>query len=274
MKNTENERLKIVRNSLNLSQYKFSSMVGLLQGSYSDVERGKANLSKSVKLIIDNLFGKDVLWFIENGGERPNFDRIINCNDDFTDKKLTNTKNKNTEQNEQTEKFGIVEKSRRLDTPTKKPNDNMLAIVSDISDGLPGTYGNYIPIYDAPLAQLVNKNNPYRFSVAHINHPVFAGCDAVMRAKGNRMQPLIDDGFLMGVKEIEWQSYFPKGSIYAIITKNFEMLGHVHESDSLNHLRLKYANGSFLDEELPKTEILSMWHVKLAVPAGNPRTFN
>lgn len=208
---------------------------------------------------------------LSNNEKEGEVSDIINCNDNFTPEKLTNTLN---EQNEQIEKFVNAEKSRRLDTPTKKPDDNMLAIVSDTSDELPGGFGNSIPIYDAPLAQLANKNQFSRFAVAYINHPVFAGCDAVMRAKGDRMQPHIDEGFLMGVKQIDWQTYYQKGSIYNILTKQFEMLAYVHAISDDGFLRLTYANDMYGMEDLPKDQVLSMWHVKLAVPAGNPRTFN
>lgn len=45
---TPNERLKQIRLEMNLSQVSFGKLLGLLQGSYSDIERGKVNPSSAV----------------------------------------------------------------------------------------------------------------------------------------------------------------------------------------------------------------------------------
>ncbi len=65
---TENERLKKIRKTLGLSQRVFSEAIGIKQGSYSDVERGKSGVSA---LIIKGLMTKyriDPLWLCEGKG--------------------------------------------------------------------------------------------------------------------------------------------------------------------------------------------------------------
>ncbi|GKX29187.1 hypothetical protein SH1V18_16670 [Vallitalea longa] len=49
---TSNERLKLLRKELNLSQKEFSSRIEMSQGGYSDIENNRANLTdKNIKLI-------------------------------------------------------------------------------------------------------------------------------------------------------------------------------------------------------------------------------
>jgi transcriptional regulator with XRE-family HTH domain len=65
---TENERLKIIRNELKLTQKDFSDALEIKQGSYSDVERGKAGISA---LLLKNLIRKfrvNPLWLCEGEG--------------------------------------------------------------------------------------------------------------------------------------------------------------------------------------------------------------
>jgi transcriptional regulator with XRE-family HTH domain len=65
---TENERLRIIRSKLNLTQKAFSESLEIKQGSYSDVERGKAGISA---LLLKNLIRKyrvNPLWLCEGEG--------------------------------------------------------------------------------------------------------------------------------------------------------------------------------------------------------------
>ncbi|MDX9846790.1 MAG: helix-turn-helix transcriptional regulator [Tenuifilaceae bacterium] len=66
---TENERLKTIRAELKLTQRAFSESLEIKQGSYSDVERGKAGISA---LLLKNLIRKyrvNPLWLCEGDGE-------------------------------------------------------------------------------------------------------------------------------------------------------------------------------------------------------------
>jgi DNA-binding XRE family transcriptional regulator len=42
---TENQRLKIIRKFFKATQVNFASSIGLTQAGYSDIERGKNNVS-------------------------------------------------------------------------------------------------------------------------------------------------------------------------------------------------------------------------------------
>jgi transcriptional regulator with XRE-family HTH domain len=65
---TENERLKIVRTHLGLTQRAFSEGLDIKQGSYSDVERGKAGVSAILLKSLIRKFRVNPLWLCEGEG--------------------------------------------------------------------------------------------------------------------------------------------------------------------------------------------------------------
>lgn len=68
--NTSSERLKIARKKLGFSQVYFSEALGIKQGSYSDIERGKVkDISESLLLILDMKFGINPEWLKTGRGE-------------------------------------------------------------------------------------------------------------------------------------------------------------------------------------------------------------
>ena len=66
---SENERLKEIRKSLNLTQREFSDALDIKQGSYSDVERGKAGISAILLKNLIRRFRVNPLWLCEGEGE-------------------------------------------------------------------------------------------------------------------------------------------------------------------------------------------------------------
>lgn len=68
---TENQRLKFIINSLNLTQKAFSEAIGIKQGSLSDVLRQKNGLkvSESIKFKLENLYSINRTWLETGEGE-------------------------------------------------------------------------------------------------------------------------------------------------------------------------------------------------------------
>ncbi len=66
---SENERLKEIRKSLDLTQREFSETLDIKQGSYSDVERGKAGISAVLLKNLIRRFRINPLWLCEGEGE-------------------------------------------------------------------------------------------------------------------------------------------------------------------------------------------------------------
>lgn len=65
---SENERLKEVRKILGLTQRQISEYLEIKQGSYSDVERGKAGISAVLLKNLIRRFRVNPLWLCEGEG--------------------------------------------------------------------------------------------------------------------------------------------------------------------------------------------------------------
>ncbi|MBN7817679.1 helix-turn-helix domain-containing protein [Algoriphagus pacificus] len=66
---TENQRLKIVRKFLNRTQVDFASSIGLTQAGYSDIERGKNNVSGKIKILLKREHDVNISWLETGDGE-------------------------------------------------------------------------------------------------------------------------------------------------------------------------------------------------------------
>jgi len=69
MQVNENQRLKIIRKVLKLKQMVFAASIGLTQGGYSDIERGKNNISGKIKLFLKNEHNINLNWLETGKGE-------------------------------------------------------------------------------------------------------------------------------------------------------------------------------------------------------------
>lgn len=64
-------RLKSIREELNIAQGNFALSIGLEQGSYSDLERGKTKkISKSVALLLELIYGINIDYLNSGKGEK------------------------------------------------------------------------------------------------------------------------------------------------------------------------------------------------------------
>ncbi|WP_339751174.1 helix-turn-helix transcriptional regulator [Algoriphagus aquimarinus] len=66
---TENQRLKIVRKFLSKTQVEFASSIGLTQAGYSDIERGKNNISGKIKILLKREHHVNITWLESGEGE-------------------------------------------------------------------------------------------------------------------------------------------------------------------------------------------------------------
>jgi DNA-binding XRE family transcriptional regulator len=69
---TENQRLKIFRTEMRRTQFEFAEVVGLKQGSYADVERGKVKVSGDIKNSLNKEFSLNIEWLETGQGDMVN----------------------------------------------------------------------------------------------------------------------------------------------------------------------------------------------------------
>jgi len=65
---TENWRLKEIRKNLGFTQKEFADSLGLKQGSYSDIERGKVGISGVLLKFLITKYRVNPLWLYEGTG--------------------------------------------------------------------------------------------------------------------------------------------------------------------------------------------------------------
>ena len=66
---TENERVKEVRKTLNLTLEKFGERIGVTRGSMSNIENGNRSLTEQMTKSICREFGVDYMWLTTGEGE-------------------------------------------------------------------------------------------------------------------------------------------------------------------------------------------------------------
>ncbi len=81
----EHERLKLVRKTLNQTQLEFSEALEIKQGSYSDVERGKAGISSALIKHLIRKFNVNPIWLIEGDGNMFIEQHQINSSSNFSE---------------------------------------------------------------------------------------------------------------------------------------------------------------------------------------------
>jgi len=69
MQVTENQRLKIFRKSVNLNQKEFGESLGLTQGGYSDIERGKNGVTNRIKIFLHQFHNLNIHWLETGEGD-------------------------------------------------------------------------------------------------------------------------------------------------------------------------------------------------------------
>ncbi|MBB6326936.1 MULTISPECIES: helix-turn-helix domain-containing protein [Algoriphagus] len=66
---TENQRIKIIRKFLGMTQVDFGASIGLTQAGYSDIERGKNNVSGKIKIMLKQVHQVNLAWLESGDGE-------------------------------------------------------------------------------------------------------------------------------------------------------------------------------------------------------------
>ncbi len=78
---TQNERVKEVRKSLNLTLEKFGERVGVGKTAISNIEKGNRNLTEQMTKSICREFGVDYIWLTTGEGEM-----FVDSDDDFLER--------------------------------------------------------------------------------------------------------------------------------------------------------------------------------------------
>lgn len=130
---SENERLKEIRKALELTQREFSETLDIKQGSYSDVERGKAGISAILLKNLIRRFRVNPLWLCEGEG-----DMFI----ESTDSKTSSFKNQDIATKQKLAR-SFIEKEQSVDSLEQTRNlelqhdnlENLKSIIDFLNQG-------------------------------------------------------------------------------------------------------------------------------------------
>jgi transcriptional regulator with XRE-family HTH domain len=134
-----------------------------------------------------------------------------------------------------------------------------------------------VPIYDIEfsagqmLKLIESRDNQY--PIGFLNIPEVSGCDAIIRAKGDGMEPRIMDGDWLGIKKHDdWKAWLPLGYIYAIDTNNFQLVKYIKKGSTPETFTIVSENKQYEDDEIPKDKINEVWAVKAILPFSRIET--
>lgn len=78
---TQNERVKEIRKSFNLTMEKFGDRIGVSKATISNIENGNRNLTEQMTKSICREFGVDYIWLTTGEGEM-----FVDSDDDFMER--------------------------------------------------------------------------------------------------------------------------------------------------------------------------------------------
>jgi transcriptional regulator with XRE-family HTH domain len=198
---TVNERVRLVRNALNLTQKDFGNRVTLAQTYLSQIEKGSRNVTEKIFKIICHEFNVNEEWLRTGKGEMFNsygdnilFDISKKYRLDELDEKILLTYIKLNAN--QRKVFKDYIKSLIDDSLTDNIPDNVLAFTR-IKSEIPAVY-KVDGKYKVPVIGRVSGGQPITAIENHYDTiETSIKCDLALELKGDSMEPDYPDGCIL-----------------------------------------------------------------------------
>lgn len=115
------------------------------------------------------------------------------------------------------------------------------------------------PFYDLDFSCIINNDT---HPSSYIEVPWCDDIDFWVRANGDSMSPKIENGDVIGLKEIkDWDKFLVMGEIYAIVTVNgFKAIRIIDASTQSNHFSLR-AKSDKTSQDIDKSTITKVYKV-------------
>ena len=99
--------------------------------------------------------------------------------------------------------------------------------------------------------------------IGYVNMPNVSKSASLIRANGDSMRPIINDGDFIAVREVTDFDDIFYGQIYLVLTAQNRMVKYVRKADDEeNYVILRSANPEYDDIKMPKSRILKMFMVE------------
>src|ERR1700761_9200766 len=217
MKTTENQRIKILRKHLKLSQQMFAESIGLKQGTYSGIESGANPLSTRAKIIIQNLYNVNANWLESGIG-----DMILSAPEESYPTTTTRSHSHTT---------GRIARPNLPLTYYKMINDE--------------TKTDYlIPVFDrystGVLSPLLDPDSQGPAPIAILRKDLQTDCELVVQHKDKAMDNVLRPKCYLGIKRLhKFKETIIPGMICIVVLDEYTIERYVHADDSPNMLLLK-----------------------------------
>ena len=229
---TENERIKILRLELKYSQGDFAKELGLKQGSYSDIERGRTTISSTVMRIVQQKWNISPNWLILGKGPMYLHDyRDIDLNLVNEDRTKYNTEVTVTD----TEGHTLI------------PVINIKAAAGLPTNFERPTFYKNLPTISMPMQQ-------YR-----------KGNWALIQASGDSMETTISHGQWMMCQRLYDQLDIKDGNVYVVLLQSGPVVKRVlNRVKQRGTLVLQSDNPAYNMIEVNASEdVLQVWRVEM-----------
>lgn len=121
------------------------------------------------------------------------------------------------------------------------------------------------PFYDVDFALgfATMYNDTPNVPSKYVSVPGYERADFWCRTSGDSMQPMINGGDMIALKEVlDWQDFLPLNEVYAIITTNdLRTVKVVRKGSDDIHLTLHAYNEAYEDQEISKETISKVFKV-------------
>jgi SOS-response transcriptional repressor LexA len=122
------------------------------------------------------------------------------------------------------------------------------------------------PVYDID-ATCGDLSRPIVFTdehiIGHVNLPNVSSNAVIIRANGDSMEPHINDGDWIAVREVFNFNELYYGQVYLVITEELRLLKYLRkDEDEQNYILLRSENDRYDDIRLAKSSIRSLFVVE------------
>lgn len=246
MENPENQRLKEFRKSLNLTQSELTDRLGIAQGSYSDVERGRKSISFHLLKKLVEIYDLNPDWIITGDGNMTRSPEAVNAY-------LNAYPN------------AYLMGEPPLEYKKKSTNFGVPAVVTVNTAG-----DAVIPIVDARasagLPLLIQDESYYRdLPTMSLPWPMYRlGTWICIQVTGGSMKEVIQSMDYVIAQQVTEIHKLRIGEVYVVVTQDGVLCKRL-AGQTKTHLHLKSDNERYGDYEQSLQEVLQIWHARSVI---------
>ncbi len=149
--------------------------------------------------------------------------------------------------------------TKGIGVPFPKTTSPAAVTIGDLSEQDSGT-----PVYDIDVtAGVMSREMMFADDsiVGYVNVPGVSSRCKIVKVSGDSMQPVINNGDYIAVREIGDLSVIYWGQIYVVLLEDYRMVKYLRRHADDNKVILRSENAAYDDIELPRSSIRGLFFV-------------